>query len=425
MTDQPKTRHRVLAMLSLILAGEAVYIPPFHLNRYFKSTMLEAWGIDESQLGNLFAVYGIVAMVCYFLGGPVADRFSPSKLLSVSLIATAAGAVYMGTFPSFAGLYWLYAFWGASTVLLFWSPLIRATREWGGTTTQGRAFGLLDAGRGLAAALVARIATEIFEYCTCETVRDAQLTLRYLLWFYAAVAVLAAACVLLFIRQLMSEEIAVNEDVIQESPAKQSLLSRVRAVLSRPTTWLQAIVIFAAYSVFRGFDYYGLYLEHAYGFTKTESAITTTALSFIRFGAALLAGWVADKFFGVGRTLAICFALLLTVYAEFLAVPYGAPIWLIATLALSCLAMYGLRGIYFAPLESTGMPRELTGTAVGVICFVGFLPEIFMPKLCGHLVTSAREAGNVIVGYEQIFWFLGGLSLLGALAALMLGRVER
>lgn len=412
-------------MLSLILAGEAVYIPPFHLNRYFKSTMLEAWGIDESQLGNLFAVYGIVAMVCYFLGGPVADRFSPSKLLSVSLIATAAGAVYMGTFPSFAGLYWLYAFWGASTVLLFWSPLIRATREWGGTTTQGRAFGLLDAGRGLAAALVASVASAIFNYCTCETIADAQTTLQYLLWFYAAIAVLAAGCVVLFIREL-PEETREEVEQLPISEPQLSLASRVFLVLSRGTTWLQVMVILAAYSVFRGFDYYGHYLEDAYGFERSESAYATTLLSYIRFGAALLAGWVADKVFGVGRTLALCFALLLVVYAEFLSVPEGLPIGLtLATLAVSCLAMFGLRGIYFAPLESTGMPRELTGTAVGVICFVGFLPEIFMPKLCGHLVTSAREAGNVIVGYEQIFWFLGGLSLLGALAALMLGRVER
>lgn len=408
-------------MLSLILAGEAVYIPPFHLNRYFKSSMLEAWGIDESQLGNLFAVYGIVAMVCYFLGGPVADRVSPSKLLSFSLIATAAGAVYMGTFPSFAGLYWLYAFWGASTVLLFWSPLIRATREWGGSKTQGRAFGVLDAGRGLAAALVASVASAIFNYCTCETVSDAQQTLRYLLWFYAVVAVLAAGCVMLFIRELPDEK-----EEPQKAVPQQPLLERILAVLSRGTTWLQAIVILAAYSVFRGFDYYGHYLEDAYGYSQTESAYATSLLTYIRFGAALLAGWVADKVFGVGRTLAICFALLLVVYAEFLTVPEGLPVGLmLATLAMSCLAMFGLRGIYFAPLESTGMPRELTGTAVGVICFVGFLPEIFMPKLCGHLVKSARDAGEVIVGYEQIFWFLGGLSLLGAVASLMLGRVER
>ena len=67
-------RHRALTLACLVLAGESIFIPPFHLNRYFKSSLLAAFGVDECQLGQLFAVYGISAMACYFLGGPLADR---------------------------------------------------------------------------------------------------------------------------------------------------------------------------------------------------------------------------------------------------------------------------------------------------------------------------------------------------------------
>ena len=38
----------------------------------------------------------------------------------------------MATIPSFNGLRVLFAFWGMSNILLFWAPLIRATREWAG-----------------------------------------------------------------------------------------------------------------------------------------------------------------------------------------------------------------------------------------------------------------------------------------------------
>ena len=139
-------------MLSLILAGEAVFVPPFHLGRYFKSSLLSTFAIDEFQLGQLGAIYGVLAMASYFLGGPLADRFSPRKLVPASLIATGLGSLYISTIPSFGGLYVLFGFWGASTILAFWAPLIRATREWGDEDEQGRAFGLLDAGRGPAAA---------------------------------------------------------------------------------------------------------------------------------------------------------------------------------------------------------------------------------------------------------------------------------
>ena len=104
-------------MMSLIVAGETVFLPAFHLGRYFKSSLLATFEIDEFQLGRLGAIYGVIAMACYFLGGPLADRFSPRKLLTASLVITALGSLYMATLPSFNGLQVLFGFWGMSTIL--------------------------------------------------------------------------------------------------------------------------------------------------------------------------------------------------------------------------------------------------------------------------------------------------------------------
>ena len=57
----------------------------------------------------------------------------------------------MATFPAYQGAMLLWGFFGISTILFFWAALIRATREWGGAEHQGRAYGLLDGGRGLLA----------------------------------------------------------------------------------------------------------------------------------------------------------------------------------------------------------------------------------------------------------------------------------
>lgn len=90
---------------------------------------------------------------------------------------------------------------------------------------------------------------------------------------------------------------------------------------------------------------------------------------------------------------------------------------MIANMVVSCLGFFALRGIYFALLEESGTPRELTGTAVGVISFVGFTPEIFMGPLTGWLIREARQNGNVLAGYHQIFWILTVLCACGMLAA--------
>lgn len=136
-------------LLLLILAGEAVFILPFVLPRIFRPTVLEIFELGNVELGLCFSIYGLVAVPSYLLGGPLADRFPPRKLIAIALWMTALGGILFATYPSFRTLQLLYGYWGFTTIFLFWAPMIKATRVWGGVTSQGKAFGLLDGGRGL------------------------------------------------------------------------------------------------------------------------------------------------------------------------------------------------------------------------------------------------------------------------------------
>ena len=64
-------------LLLLILAGESVFILPFVLSRVFRPTVLEVFGLNNLELGLCFSVYGIVALLSYIFGGPLADKFAP------------------------------------------------------------------------------------------------------------------------------------------------------------------------------------------------------------------------------------------------------------------------------------------------------------------------------------------------------------
>ena len=130
---------RYLYIAVLVVAGEMVFGLPFSTARFFRPTLLEVFGFTNTQLGDLFAVYGITAMLGYFPGGALADRFSARSLLTVSLVMTALGGLYMATIPGPTGMALLYGFWGITSIFLFWGALIRATREWGGETSQGKA----------------------------------------------------------------------------------------------------------------------------------------------------------------------------------------------------------------------------------------------------------------------------------------------
>ena len=53
--------------------------------------------------------------------------------------------------PSYLVMQLIFAYWGFTTVFLFWAPMIKATRMIGGQTTQGKTFSFLDGGRGIVA----------------------------------------------------------------------------------------------------------------------------------------------------------------------------------------------------------------------------------------------------------------------------------
>ena len=90
-------------MLGLILAGEAVFILPFGIARFYRPTVLEVFDLTATELGAAQGVYGVLAMAAFFFGGPIADRYPIHKLLAFSLWSTAAGGLYMATFPNYQG----------------------------------------------------------------------------------------------------------------------------------------------------------------------------------------------------------------------------------------------------------------------------------------------------------------------------------
>lgn len=410
---------RLVAMFSLIIAGEAIFCLPFHIARYFRPTFVDVFGFTQTQLGMLGSTYGVIAMFAYIFGGPLADRFSARRLLSFALVITGASGFYLLTIPSFQQMFWLYGFWGISTILPFWAALIRATREWGGDDKQGEAFGILDGGRGLIAALLATLALFFFSMfmpATDEIATLAQKTaaLRSTMCVYTCICFVAATFVWLFVPELTPNR--TSERTVER---RQGHLLQV---LKMPAVWLQALIIVGAYCVYKGGDFYSQYARDIWGWSDVHAARLSALSVWTRPVAAIGAGLIADRLSST-RVIMGCFTLTGLAYISFILTPPGDTLtWLLWTNVLAtCTGMFALRGIYFALLEESSVPPEMTGTAVGVVSFIGYTPEIFMPLLGGWLIDL--WAGGV-TGYQVLFAFLGAMSVLSIVAAWILRRVH-
>lgn len=89
-----------------------------------------------------------------------------------------------------------------------------------------------------------------------------------------------------------------------------------------------------------------------------------------------------------------------------------------ANILVSFAAVYGLRGVYFALLEETRIPKTMTGTAVGLISLIGFTPDIFFASIGGRLLDNSPG----LVGHQHYFMFLCAIMVIGIIAtALLMG----
>lgn len=408
-------RHRFVILFCLILAGEAIFSLPFHVARFFRASLLDVFGFTNANLGDVFAVYGITAMLAYFPGGAIADRFSTRKLLSVSLIATAIGGFYMASIPDIAGMTWLFAYWGATSILLFWSALIKSTREWGGTASQGRAFGLLDGGRGLLAAGLASIAvvffSRTFEPALSGGEGDARAALVTVIYFYTATTFAAGIFTWMF----------VPEQQPGPSSAGASF-AKMGSVIRRPTVWAQAFIVICAYCGYKGLDNYSLYAVEVLGMSEVEGARFTSNCAYLRPIAAVAAGFLADKISASRMMLSLFVALAAcNAYLGFAVPNDQTNTLLFANILFSFAGVYALRGVYFALLEESQVPGTMTGTAVGLISLVGFTPDIFFAAIGGRLIDNTPGVG----GHQDYFIFLAAIMALGLCATALLLYLAR
>ena len=389
----------------LIFAGEAIFSLPFHVPRFFRPTLLAEFELTNTALGDIFAVYGITAMLVYFPGGTLADRYATRTLLAGSLWATAAGGLYLATIPDARGLSLLYGYWGVTTILLFWAALIRATREWGGALAQGRAFGLLDGGRGLVAAVLASVAVSLLARTLAGS--DNGTDLRVVIYFYAGVTFLAG--------QLCWWLIPACGHV---TPARDRLsLSHLRQVLGESVLWLQAMIVVAAYCGYKGLDYYALLAQQALGLNEIDAARWVATTAYLRPIAAVVAGLCADRV-GVSRMVTGLFVTGCLAYLAAGTLNAIPILWTYANLLLTIAIVYALRGVYFALLEEARVAPALTGTVVGLISVVGYTPDVFFAPLAGRLLDRAPG----LAGFQHVFLLLAGIFTLGCWATVLLRR---
>jgi MFS family permease len=397
-----------------MLAAESIYILPYVLARVFRPTFLDVFNLTNLELGGLFSIYGIVAFFSYLFGGVLADRYSPRKLLSISLIFTSLGGLIMMTYPSYLIMQLLFAYWGFTTVFIFWAPMLKATRAIGGVKMQGKTFSFLDGGRGVVASSIGLIGVLIFSILITEdvsslTLSEKQEVFKYVIGASSLIVFIIGIVVYAYLKiELKDDEKIGNFKSLLE-------LAKLRSV------WLISFIILCAYMGYKITDVYSLYASEVMLFDEINAARVGALQQYLRPIVCISVAFFTDKNGNINNILIGFFVMMLgsILFASGL-IKVSMNILFFISLIIVATGTYAIRGLYFSILKDGKIPYILSGTAIGLISIVGYSPDIFATPLYGYLLDNYPG----IEGHQYVYLILFISSIVGIYVSLKFKKIN-
>ena len=397
-----------------MLAAESIYILPYVLARVFRPTFLDVFNLTNLELGGLFSIYGVVAFFSYLYGGVLADRYSPRKLLSISLIFTSLGGLIMMTYPSYLIMQLLFAYWGFTTVFIFWAPMLKATRAIGGVKMQGKTFSFLDGGRGVVASSIGLIGVLIFSVLITEDVSSLTLSEKQEVFKY----VIGASSLIVFIIGIVVYaylKIELKDDEKIGNIKSLLKLAKLKSV------WLISFIILCAYMGYKITDVYSLYASEVMLFDEINAARVGALQQYLRPIVCISVAFFTDKNGNINNILIGFFVMMLgsILFASGL-IRVSMNMLFFISLIIVATGTYAIRGLYFSVLKDGKIPYILSGTAIGLISMVGYSPDIFATPLYGYLLDNYPG----IKGHQYVYLILFISSIVGIYVSLKFKKLN-
>lgn len=398
--EKKKIDFKKWSSLLVLCCGTGVIFQLPYIRNTFYIPLVEALNLTNAEFGALSSSYAAISMISYFFGGWIADRVSPRKLLTFSFITTGLVGLYFSTFPSYGAMQLIFAAFGVTTVLTYWSALIKAVRNLGDSNEQGRLFGILEGGRGVVSAAAVFILLALF-----NGLGGGKFGLSWVIRSYALMAIIVGIALWFLIK-----------DDKQSEGAGAGIFKQVKSVLLMPKMWMICLVIFTAYSIYAIISFLPPYMVSVYGMSKDFSVQIGGIRYVIQFVGGITGGFLADKIGSRIKTVLFGYGAIIAFLLVFLFTPTQPSLFLLCVLdfVLLSVTVYAIRGIYFAIIDEAKIDRSVTGAVSGMASCIGYLPDLFLYTMIGGWIDKGVE------GYRMMFIYGIGTCIVGGLVAIML-----
>lgn len=386
-------------MVLLLTAGlnvwNIVYLPS-----YFYVPFQEAFGLTNEQQGTLLSMYGIMAVIAYFLGGPIADKFKPKTLMVASSFLTAALGLYMSTKPSYAILLVIYFIFGITATLLYWSAFVKSLKLMGDDSEQGKIFGAFESFYGLVSLVLSYVVLmALSSYIASNG------NFEYVIYCYCGFSIVVAILIALFFDP---DKYCVYTGAINEEKFEFKMIPQA---FKLPVTWFNSIIVFLMFFIICGAIYIGPFVNTVYALPVTlATGISITIKYGFRMIFSPIGGRMVDKE-GKSSMVLVKIAISIVVASVILVLVPKSPEYVILGIVAAfifCVTFNLPRACMYVPVAEVKVDAKILGTVVGLVSAFGYSSDIWIWKMFGAILDSKGDQG-----YVYLF------ALMGVAAALL------
>ena len=410
-------KKNVFTLILLAFAGSLIYGLPYY-RYYFYDTYMSVYHLTNTQMGLLGSAYGLLGMVSYIIGGVLADRFNAKKLIVISLFATGlCGFLHLFTMDFYV-LIGIYLIWGVTSLLTFWPACAKMVRMQGSGSEQSRAYGIFEGVRGAMNAGHLVVATVIFGIFEAKMLPKMGINAGII--FYSVCPLVAGVLLAILLKDPSKMEVSADM-VKKEGGSSKISIKDVISLLKMPAVWLIVGMVFCSYTYNMSTSYFNPYATNILGATAVVGVIASTSTQYIRPIGTTVAGFLADKF-GKSTFMLIGFILMITgmlfVMGAGQVSGSASGICMIIGLIVMYMGIYFCFGLHHSFMNEGGIPVELSGTCIGVVCTLGYLPEVICSLIAGKILDTYEG----ISGYYIYFTYMIVIAVIGIVCSIIWGR---
>lgn len=330
----------------------------------------EELGLTHTQIGTAWGSMPFGLMLFSVVGGILADRFGVKRVIAPALIGGAIFCVARTLLPSFWGLTATMLFMGVSQAFII-PNFFKSIGQWFDSAELGTAIGLFVVAYNVGSALGVMLGASVLS--------PALGGWREVMWLMGGIIIVLAAMWIILVKERHSAK------AMEEVPLPQpGFLEGLRKVLRIRDLWLLAII--EACIIGGSIAWLGMAPDIlvSKGMSAGTAGLFISSYMWVSIPSSIIGAYASDRC-GMRKLFMWPFMMLFGIALMLQGFIMGAP--LVCAIVLAgighAVAIAPLRAVI---LETEGVGRNLSGSAMGVVFTINRFGALVWPILMGALI---------------------------------------